>query len=33
MQEHKVETQQMDRDMTHEEISYKASAMCLYYVS
>lgn len=36
MQEHEVETQQMVRDMsfqTHEEISHKASAMCLCYVS
>lgn len=36
MQELEVETQQMVRDMsfqTHEEISYKASAMCLCYIS
>lgn len=36
MQEHKDETQKMNRDMsfqTHKEISHKASAMCLCYVS
>lgn len=36
MQEHKVKTKQMDKDLrfqTHEEISYKAWALCLCYVS
>lgn len=36
MQEHKVKTKQMDKDLsfqTQEEISYKAWAMCLCYVS